>query len=93
MKLAWTPEALADRRAIYEYIEADNPRAALVLDELISEKAGLLTAHPRMGRPGRVRGTRELPVHRRYVLIYDIAGEIARILRVLHTARQWPPQE
>ncbi|MGH7052415.1 MAG: type II toxin-antitoxin system RelE/ParE family toxin, partial [Stellaceae bacterium] len=46
MTLGWTPEALADRRAIYEYIEADNPRAALVLDELISEKAGLLTAHP-----------------------------------------------
>lgn len=93
MKLAWTPEALAGRRAIYDCIEADDPRAALALDELISERTGLLTNHPHMGRPGRVKGTRELPVHRRYVLIYDIAGEIVRIPRVLHTARRWPPRE
>lgn len=32
MELHWTPEAVRDREAIYDYIEADNPIAALALD-------------------------------------------------------------
>jgi len=34
MPLYWTSEAIADRETIYDYIEADNPLAALALDEL-----------------------------------------------------------
>ena len=90
MKLSWTPEAIADRDAIFDYIDADNPAAAIALDELFSEKAEQLTVHPKLGRPGRVDGTRELVVHENYILVYDIAGELARMLRVLHAARQWP---
>ena len=37
MRLLWTPEAIADRDAIYDYIEPDNPRAALALDGGIAE--------------------------------------------------------
>ncbi len=91
MILSWTPEALDDRRAIYEYIEIDNPGAALALDELFSEKANRLADHPGLGRPGRVAGTRELVAHQNYILIYDTANGMVRVLRVLHTARQWPP--
>ena len=90
MKLSWTPEAIADRDAIFDYIEADNPAAAAALDELFSEKAERLTEHPKLGRPGRVEGTRELVVHENYILVYDIVGDLTRILRVLHAARQWP---
>ncbi len=89
MKLGWTPEAIADRDAIFDYIEADNPAAAAALDELFSEKAERLTDHPKLGRPGRVEGTRELVVHENYILVYDIVGDLTRILRVLHAARQW----
>lgn len=39
--LHWTPEA-----AIYDYIEADNPVAALALDALFEGKAGDLLDHP-----------------------------------------------
>lgn len=91
MRLFWTPEALDDRRAIYDYIEADNPSAALALDELFSEKASRLVDHPGQGRPGRVTGTRELVAHQNYILIYDTDGDLMRVLRVLHAARQWPP--
>ena len=91
MKLAWTPQALADRRAIYDHIEADNAAAALDLDELLSAKVARLRDHPEIGRPGRVKGTRELVAHRNYILIYDIVGDFVRVLRVLHAARQWPP--
>lgn len=91
MRLFWTPEALDDRRAIYDYIEADNPSAALVLDELFSEKTNRLIDHPDLGRLGRVAGTRELVAHQNYILIYDTVADLVRVLRVLHAARQWPP--
>ncbi len=91
MELFWTPEATQDRDEIYDYIEADNPAAALALDELFAEKAGRLVDHPGLGRPGRVAGTRELVAHQNYILVYDVAGELVRVLRVLHAARQWPP--
>lgn len=91
MDLFWTPEAIQDRDEIYDYIEADNPAAALVLDELFAEKAGRLVDHPELGRSGRIAGTRELVAHRNYILVYDLTGDLLRVLRVLHVARQWPP--
>ena len=91
MKLVWTRPAREDRKAIREYIAADNPSAALDLDELLSEKAARLLDHPGLGRPGRLEGTHELVAHRSYILIYDVAGDLVRVLRVLHAARQWPP--
>ena len=91
MRLFWTPEAIDDRRAIYDYIEADNPSAALALDELFSEKANRLIDHPGLGRPGCVNDTREFVAHQNYVLIYDTVADTVRILRVLHAARQRPP--
>ncbi len=91
MKLLWTPEAIGDRRAIYDYIEADNPSAALTLDELFSEKANRLIDHPGLGRPGRVTDTRELVAHQNYILIYDTTADLVRVLRVLHAAKQWSP--
>ena len=45
MKLFWTPEAIQARDDVYDYIEADNPAAALALDELFSEKAARLVDH------------------------------------------------
>jgi toxin ParE1/3/4 len=90
MELYWTPEAIQDRDDIYDCIEADNPAAALALDDLFSEKAMLLVEQPGMGRPGRVPGTRELVAHRSYILVYDLVGDLVRVLNVIHAARQWP---
>jgi plasmid stabilization system protein ParE len=68
-ELFWTPEARQDRNEIYDYIEADNPAAALTLDELFSKNAGHLLGHPGLGRAGRVNGTRELVVHPNHILM------------------------
>jgi addiction module RelE/StbE family toxin len=87
----WTPEATQDRDYIYDRVEADNPAAAADLDELFEQKSARLAAHSALGRPGRVNGTRELVVHRNYILVYDMTGYEVRILRVLHARRQWPP--
>lgn len=91
MKLVWTGAALADRRAIRDYIAERNLVAALALDELISARARRLPQFPEMGRPGRVLPTRELVLHPNYILIYDVVGDQVRVLRILHSAQQWPP--
>lgn len=90
IELFWTPEAIHDRDEIYDYIDADSPVAALILDELFEEKAGRLVDYPEMGRLGREVGTRELVVHKNYIIVYDMSSEQMRVLRVLHVARQWP---
>ncbi len=92
MKLYWAAEGLADRVAIYDYVDANNPEAALVLGELFSKTAERLQAHPMLGWPGRVDETRELVAHENFILVYDIVGDQVRVLRVLHAARQWPPR-
>ena len=79
-----------DRRAIFDYIETRDVQAALELDKLFSTKANKLTTVPQLGKPGRVPGTRELVAHKRYVLVYEVAGNQIHVLRVLHTARKWP---
>ena len=83
-------EARQDRRAVFDYIEMRDVRAALEMDKLFSRKANKLTTVPQLGKPGRVPGTRELVAHKRYVLVYEVAGDQIQVLRVLHTARKWP---
>ena len=90
MELLWTSEAVRDRESIYDYIEEDNPLAALALDGLIAEKTAVPQDFPRMGRPGKIAGTFELVVHSSYMVVYDIVERQVRILNVVHTTRQWP---
>lgn len=91
MRLIWTEGALQDRHAIYSYVETANPDAAFDLDEVFSKGAQRLTDNPALGRLGRLPGTRELVVHRHYILIYDVLGDVVRVLGIVHTARSWPP--
>ncbi|MBI2293684.1 MAG: type II toxin-antitoxin system RelE/ParE family toxin, partial [Betaproteobacteria bacterium] len=65
--------------------------AAIELGDAIERRVAELPEHPRLYRVGRVRGTREMVVHPNYVVVYRIARGEIEILRVLHSARQWPP--
>ncbi|MDI7776287.1 type II toxin-antitoxin system RelE/ParE family toxin [Asticcacaulis sp. EMRT-3] len=91
MKLVWAPKALADRLNILEFIAADNPRAALGMDDLFRRAAEGLLDFPQQGRPGSIAGTRELIPHEHYRLIYEIQSEEIRELALISTWRQWPP--
>ncbi len=91
MKLEWSAWAQADREAIFDYIEADNPHAAAAVDKRISDRVNTLRRLPSSGRPGRVEGTRELVITRTsYIIAYRVIGDAVRILRVLHSSRLWP---
>lgn len=91
MKLEWSEAAKADRRHIYDYIEANNPRAALAVDERIKEAAERLALFPMSGRSGRVEGTRELVISPTpYIAAYLIVAGSVRVLRLLHGAQEWP---
>jgi addiction module RelE/StbE family toxin len=89
--IEWSLFALADREAIFDYIEVDSPRAAVVVDHRIQASVESLEQFPEIGRPGRIEGTRELTIYRTpYISAYRIIGDTVRILRVLHGAQQWP---
>jgi toxin ParE1/3/4 len=93
MQLEWSIFALADREAIFDYIEADSPQAAITVDDRIREQVEELMKFPELGRAGRVDGTRELVIQRTpYIAAYRIAGNTVRILRVLHGAQIWPEE-
>ena len=92
MRLRWTRLAERDLEAIAEYVGQDSPAAAArVVLELIDQAATLLPAHPAIGRPGRVLGTRELVIgHLPYIIAYRVRDRDVEMLRVLHTSRAWP---
>jgi len=90
VRVLWTPEALQDRIDIWDYIANDNPLAAVHMDELFSDSANRLAEHPKLGRAGKVPGTRELVAHEHYRLVYEINNETVWVLTLIHTARLWP---
>ena len=91
MKTRYTRRALLDLTEIHDYIAADDPAAAGRVIAEIEREIAQLDAHPRLGRPGRVEGTRELVITRLpYVVAYlDLEREV-QILSVIHSARSWP---
>jgi addiction module RelE/StbE family toxin len=93
MRVVWTDPAEEDRERIVLFIAQDNPQAALEMDDLFTAAADSLAAFPTRAKTGRVSGTRELIVHKNYILIYGIDedADTVYIKAVLHTARQWPP--
>ena len=91
MRLEWSLFAQADRDAIFDYIEADSPQAAITVDDRIRVQLEGLMQFPESGRPGRIEGTRELVILRTpYIAAYRLTGDTVRVLRVLHGAQQWP---
>ncbi len=91
MRVEWSPLALADREEIFDYIEADNIKAAGAVDIRIEDMVDKLIDFPHIGRPCRIDGTRELVITGTpFIAAYIIKEDVVRVLRVLHGARMWP---
>jgi toxin ParE1/3/4 len=93
MRVRRTDPAQTDFLPILGYIARDNPAAA---ERPLLSAIDALAAQPRLGRPGRLAGTRELVMPRLpYVAVYRIveaAHSSAREVEVLrvHRGDQWP---
>jgi addiction module RelE/StbE family toxin len=91
MKLVWTKQAIADLNAAYDYIAETSPDVAEVIIERIEKSLESLRQFPEMGRPGRVKDTREIVVPRTpFILPYRVRKNRIEILAVLHGSRRWP---
>ena len=91
----WTHSARRDYRNIIEWLSDRNPAAALRVANAIDDRLAVLKTMPRIGRVGRLEGTRELVITRTpYLAIYQLEGADDQILvvRLLHAAQRWPPK-
>ena len=90
-RIEWSQYAIEDREIVFDYIEQENPQAAVSVDEKISSQVQQLIEFPERGRSGRVEGTRELVINRTsYIAAYCIKGNVVLILRILHSSQLWP---
>ena len=91
MKVRWTRPALNDLEGIGDYVAKDNPVAAARLVARIFDHVDALNEHPKIGRIGRVSGTREFVVSDTpFVVPYRVRGDEVEVLAVFHGARRWP---
>ncbi len=91
MILIWLPSASVTRYLQLDYIAEENPLAAIAQDEEIEKQVDMLLDQPNMGRPGRVKTTRELVIGRTpFIAAYRVKSQRIEILRVLHGSQQWP---
>ena len=89
-EVLWTQLARQDLDDIAAYIALDNPTAAENTVRRIVEAVAGLSFYPRIGREGRVEGTRELVISGTpFIAVYRLRERI-EILSVYHGARQWP---
>jgi addiction module RelE/StbE family toxin len=93
MRVRWTSDAAKDLERICDYIAESRPEAARRVAQTVLSGFKTLESFPKLGRPGRVRGTREIsfpPLP--FVGVYEVVesdGEV-RLLRVLHGAQKRP---
>jgi len=90
-EVLWLQTARADLMTVVDYISDDNPNAAQRIKDDIEAHVGKLSTFPKMGRKGRVDGTRELVISSNYIVVYQDGPERIGVLRILHAAQQWPP--
>jgi toxin ParE1/3/4 len=92
MKVLWARFAREDMQAIRAFISRHDPIAAQkVAQKILFNVNKLLPENPKLGRPGRVPGTRELVIPQSpFIIPYRVHTGVIEVLRVYHAARRWP---
>ncbi len=91
MQLRWTREAATDLERIADYLIQHVPERAAELVRTVYDAPALLLEFPHRGRPGKKAGTRELVISPLpYLVVYAVRGEVIVVVRILHSAQQWP---
>ena len=84
----WRRQAVRDLARIGRHIARSSVVNADNVVAHLQAKTAALAAFPKMGRIGRIAGTRELVVHTHYIVVYPVSGSSVEIIRISHTARQ-----
>ena len=87
-QIRWTTEAADQFETSVIHIQQDNPTAARNTAQGVIDRIQQLAAFPGLGRPGEVKGTREI-VSPPYVVVYRSTEEIVEILHIWHGAQDW----
>jgi len=95
VQLKWTDLASNDLDKIETHIaDEHNPVVAIdVVMKIVDSVVLILSDHPRAGRHGRLKNTRELVIDGLpFIVVYRLQADSSyiQILRVLHDAQQWP---
>jgi toxin ParE1/3/4 len=92
-----TPQAWQDALEIVAYIASDNPEAASRFVPALEATCAQLVALPGMGSSRTfqrkdLQGVRIMPVtgFESYLIFYTASGKSMKVIRVLHTARDFP---
>jgi plasmid stabilization system protein ParE len=92
LTIKWTRQAIADIDNIYDFIAANNPRAARVIVDKIDRAITSLTVHPGLGRSGGAYEGRESfswqAPHSSWP--NRVRHQAIELLGVIHAARRWP---
>jgi toxin ParE1/3/4 len=90
--IEWTEQAIRQLDQARDYIGLSNSEE--VADTVVAHIANSvqqLAAFPVSGRPGRVKGTRELVVPRTpFIVAYTVDKARIVILAIYHGAQRWP---
>jgi toxin ParE1/3/4 len=92
MKVQWTRRAVRDLTNARAFIARSNPSAAHETAMRIIDAVDTLSRQPRIGRSGRIDGTREYVVAgTAYILIYRLRKQGIDLLHVYDSRQSWPP--
>lgn len=91
MLIKWAESAHRDLAAILRYfIEIQEKDVGQHLVKRLFATVDILAEFPNSGRPGQVKGTRELVIpDQSYILVYKVTDHV-EIARVLHSRQRWP---
>ena len=94
MRIVWTKRYLQGLEGIGDYIAEHSPMAAArVVNEIHSKTGRLLSTNSFIGRPGEIRGTRELVITGTpYIVAYRVTDTQIEVVFVQHGAKQWPDE-
>jgi plasmid stabilization system protein ParE len=89
----WSAHARADLDRQLAFVAERSPQAAWRLSDAILNAAAELR-QSNTGRIGRIEGTFEKLLRRQpYIILFEMTDHEVRILRVVHTSRDWPEGE
>lgn len=91
VRLYWTPQAVDDLEAIFNYISHDTRSAAKLFVEKIYYRVDQLKIHPLSGRKVPEVDNKEIRelIYKNYRIVYHILDkEQVRILTVFHSSKR-----